>query len=109
MTVKTKKTAIVIFFKDTQAIWGIFTSEKKAIKALNWWGGLPVNDFYYMTYTVDYRGHKGAIGRYVSDVPTNPLRSLADLNGVPIMATSDTKPLVRDDNVSHTKRYDDKI
>ena len=60
-----KKTVIVIFFKDTEAIWGIFTSTKKTLKALNSWGGLAATDFYYMTYTVNYRGPKGARGRYV--------------------------------------------
>lgn len=56
----------IVFFKDTQAIWGVFSTRKKAYKALDAWGNKWTNDFYVLAYAVDYRGPKDAV-RYASD------------------------------------------
>ena len=61
-----KHTVAVVIYNETLAIWGIFTTRKKAERALSAWGAMWITEFTIRMYGVDYRSAKDA-PRYQSD------------------------------------------
>ena len=61
------KTVTVVIYKQTDAIWGIFSNDKKAQKALASWNWKDhLEDFVLLTFSVDYRLSTKPV-RYMSD------------------------------------------
>jgi hypothetical protein len=58
--------AWVVLYEPTKAIWGIFSSKKKAEKALSAWRSNATADFIINVWLVDYRSPRDAI-KYASD------------------------------------------
>ncbi len=59
------KTVTVVIYTQTDAIWGVFSSDKKARKAVARWKG-KIEDFLVMEYGVNYRLSTKPV-RYASD------------------------------------------
>lgn len=97
------KTVTIIFYKDTRDVWGVFSSEKKALKAINEWKINPI-EFYYRTYTLNYRLHV-VVPHYVSDSQHVGIESLADLDTFSIVDWDSTiwkQPMVRDNELPNS-------
>jgi len=100
------KQIILILYKDTGAIWGMFSSELKALRAIQR-NRLNPAEIEYMVYQLDYR-YMNARAAYVSDNEFSTLTSLADLSSVPIVRrnnAADFGSLADLDNVSDSPRW----
>ena len=78
---------VVIFYRDTQAIWGIFSSSKKALRAITN-HRIDPSEIYYLVYELDTRYMK-ARPAYASDLEYVGPKSLEELDSFPAVRGND--------------------
>lgn len=99
------KAVVVIFYKDTGEVWGIFTTHEKAVTALNGYGPIDPLDFYYRHYLLNYRSK--AVRLYVSDSNVPSVNTLDDLAIVPVVGRTSplrSESMVRDNELPNSEK-----
>ena len=86
-----KHTVAVVIYSETLSIWGVFSTRKKAEKAIGAWGAKWAGDFTIRMYAVDFRSPRDAT-KYASDsLPSVAMGLTVTTGSGELPDTSDTR------------------